>query len=132
MKNLVKVVLLSLVIIFSLTLYGCHYNSPLKPLVSSGPSAADVKKILKENYPDLRFEILEEGKQMKDDGSFPFRVRTQYLKDESNRNGDCREDVYIFHFKKVQESMGNYVWVEAYSDKASLETVNCKNIIPNS
>ena len=116
MKNIVKVVLLPLlVIIFSITFYGC----------SSGPSDAEVINYLESNthlcgdYPKL-VEV-EKGKRMEDD-SWPFQATIQCY---SGWNS-CHTIYAIYHVKKVQNDMGNYVW--GYSKQSAEGDYKCKDL----
>ena len=111
MKNIVKVVLL-LVIIFSISFYGCSNNSdPLEKVKSlftssaekSGPSDKEVLDTIElcHGANECYCNVVQRDKQM-EDGSYPIHVRVTC--------NDGTKGEHIYHCKKVQNENGNYVW----------------------
>ena len=111
MKNTIKIILLSLlVIIFLLTFYGCSDNGPLEKVKSlvtssaekSGPSDKEVlDAIVCHGENECYCNVVQRDKQM-EDGSYPVRVRV------TCNDGTMGE--HIYHCKGVQNENGNYAW----------------------
>ena len=111
MKNPIKVVLLSLLVItFSMIFSGCSDNNPLQKVTSlftadaekSGPSDEEViAAIPLSGEQDCTNKVVQRDKQT-EDGVFPVRVRT------SCNDGTMGEHVY--NCKKVRNDSGNEVW----------------------
>jgi hypothetical protein len=110
----VKSVLL-LIIIFSLNFYSCSNYS--------GPSDAEVKKIIEEsiaaNKSTLKspIEILDKGKRKQKD-SWYFMARTSYK--HSIYGDTTRESMYYIY--KVKDKTGKYIW--KISDARDLKVEN--------
>jgi PBP1b-binding outer membrane lipoprotein LpoB len=111
MKNPIKVVLLSLVVItFSMIFSGCSDNNPLEKVKSmfvsdaekSGPSDAEVIAATPFGAEqDCSHKVVQRDKQT-EDGIFPVRVRT------ACNDGTVGE--YVYHCKKVRNESGKEVW----------------------
>ena len=111
MKNTVKAVLL-LVLIFSISFYGCSNNSaPLEKVKSlftssaekSGPSDKEVLDTIElcHGANECDCNVVQRDKQMEDD-SYPIHVRVTC--------NDGTKGQQIYHCKKVQNENGNDVW----------------------
>ena len=111
MKNPIKVVLLSLLVItFSMIFSGCSDNNPVEKVKSmftsdaekSGPSDAEViGAIPLGGEQECSNKVVQRDKQT-EDGAFPVRVRT------SCNDGTMGEHVY--NCKKMRNDSGNEVW----------------------
>ena len=103
MKNLIKLVLLSLlVIIFAVSFYGCSEGNPVDKVKSmftssaeqSGPSDAQIQDAIA-CQGDCSCRVVQRDKQT-DDGSYPVRVRM------TCNDGTSGERIY--QCKKVQDA----------------------------
>lgn len=111
MKNPVKIVLLSLLVItFSMIFSGCSDNGPLQKVMSmftsdaekSGPSDEEVIAVIPFGKDqECSNKVVQRDKQT-EDGVFPVRVRT------SCNDGTMGEHVY--NCKKMNDGSGNEAW----------------------